>query len=295
MRHTSYYCVKSSERIRASSKSSTNFRVEVYPKSEYIENVYLKSANIPFQFKNVTTTYGDQVFLRVFPDKNNILVYYDIKITLPHFYLTTSQLLQTINTRIQQEIVVQGIPLDFSITISPFNGYLQINTTLNTARFDFVPAFIDDPTKTYIFTMLGLNTNSITTFTNFDVILLDSIIFPFAYTESLPFQYLYLTLHPFPTCTFSPLLFNTHFVIPTSSFRPNVSLSSGEYTLGNPITFRENFDFVQAITVKGTLELPHHLNVYLSDEYMASLDEHAGTSDWSFVVEFGSSKLPNVH
>lgn len=289
----SYFCVKSKERINHSSKSVTHFQIEPYPKASFIRSASLLSAEIPFPFKNVTSTYGDQLYIRVYPDKNNLLVFYDIPIHLPHVYLTTSQLLETINTEIQRQIIIQAIPFNFAISISIYNGYLQMSTTEPLSRIDFLPAMTTQPQKYYAFTMIGANTTSPTVFTDFDTILTDWRIFPHAYTESLPFQYLFLTINPFPACTHTAIQSNTHFVIPCAKFRPNISLSTTENKIGEPVTFRNNVDFIQHVLIQATLAVPHRMEIILTDEYMNSVEEHAGTIEWSFLLQLFLQKKPN--
>ncbi len=273
------FVVKSADRL-AGSKDQTDFSVETHPKHVLYRAISLKSCYIPFAFKNVTSTYGDTLHLRVTPDTAFPLVFYDIVVTLPHYYFAIDQLLQEINFQLAEAIISMAIPIVFSISLSGINNYLQINTSALTSSFTFYVTTLPDTSKTYIYQMLGLPTNGDITFT-FSTLFF--MLFPSAFSDDLPFSYLFVHIEQFPTSTYTTGTASTHFAIPTANYKPYI-VSGTSVTQNHPVNFEINTAFPQDIIIFRTPERLQRLQIKLTDDKQNSVVEHAGANEWSFIL-----------
>lgn len=279
-----YQLVVYSKNRQLGSLNQVQFKVPVYPKHILYRQVQLKSVFIPFAFKNITSTYGDRLIFRVTPDKTIPAVFYDINIHLSHQYVTITQLLTEINAVIAENIVAQGIPIVFSFSLSGFNNKLQINTSSLMSQFDFTPNLLPEPLKSYIYRMLGLNTDAITTFNTFNITGLYYHVNPHTFTDDLPFGFIYIQIDEFPYYTFSTDTTNTTFIVPVSHYKPYVT-NGATVEQNNPVTLQSWLTYDQTITVRKTTEKLKTLTVTLTDEYHNSILEHAGNLEWGMVLD----------
>lgn len=285
------FAIFSRDRI-AGSANQVDFSIETHPKHVLFKVITLKSCSIPFSFKNITETYGDTIIIRATPNTTTPIFFYTLTIQLPHYYFTIEQLIQEINFKIAEEIIAQSIPFVFSVSFSGVNNYLQVNTSSLISSVEFRLLDLPDPSKSYVFQMLGLSTTQNSMFTNFGISGLYFELFGNAFTDDLPFSYLFIHIEQFPTSTYTTQISSSHFAIPTSFYRPYI-VNGTNVTQNHPVSFEINTNFPQDIYIFRTLERLQRLQIKLTDERQNSVLEHAGSNEWSFLIGVVGSKFRN--
>ena len=268
--------VRSSDRI-SPSDTNTYFHVNPYPRNALIKRIELEYVSLPFSFKNVTATYGRVIsFTAVKPGGLTYL----IALAIPEYYYTMPQLIAELNSVIAKQLTSFGAPYNISFSISPYNQFLQLNTTDSTVTVTFEPSPTSTPT--YIFTLLGLDAQKNSVF-NFNGA--TSMILPYSFTQDLPFRSVIISFDVFPNEVFITNGTSCEFYIDVSNYRPVLSISSTEIVDNKTVTYFPNFMNYQNIDLTGYNPKLTSMIVNIVDENGNSLAEHAEQRDWSFAIK----------
>lgn len=261
------------------SKNQTDFRVQTYPKHVSFDEIELKSASLPFCFRNITSTYGSRLRLNVVPNTSFPIINYTIDLVFQYQYLTISQFIQEFNVKLQEQFTLLGLgAFVVTLSVSGINNFLQLNSNLPNSQVHFYPT--ETIGGTYLYTMLGLPTDATSSYT-FGITY--SHIFPNPFTDDLPFRYLFIYIDQLQSYTYLSNTTSTHFVIPVSNYRPYIT--NGAITEQNrPLVYEQAISFKQKIKTLRTLDKLKTLHIQITDELHNTIIEHVGSIEWSMVL-----------
>lgn len=271
-------------RNRTIGGTNTRFQVQPYPRVGTLTSAELIYCSTPFSFKNVTERYGNKLFIKLTPSLF-FPVFYTMVIDIPQYFYTMPQLIQWINLEIARQITVHGIGITLNITISDKNHHLQIDGTPLDMQVEFIfdlagSSTVLLPGKRYIYTMLGLPIDSISTF----IFSGTPHIFPYSFTEDIPFRYLLISLDTFPTGVSTTGDLIATFFVDISDYRPIITVSPTEIIINKTIVYYSRNTYQQKIDLYHSPKTLQWIGVSLTDENGYDITEHAQQRDWVFAM-----------
>lgn len=268
------------------SGTPANFKVRFNPALKRVKKLTLQSTFLPFNFNNVTSTYGNTLRFTL----NTSGPYFDTvnNIVIPVGFYTMSELLTTLNQQIIQYFSDLGYssPISFSFSSIPNRVIINYNTSggFDGATLTFIPPAFD-PTqlgfaRNYLYLMLGLSGTTNTVYNYPLVATLYNSVLSNPTTIQLPFSYILMFIEGLPAKVISSTQIASNFYIDIFS----ANLNGTELALPN--NFKAQRDYFNTVEIKDNFFNFAELTVTIVDNFGQSLDEQ-NVTDWhfSFTVE----------
>lgn len=258
-----------------------NFKVRFNPVVSRIKTIKLESVFLPFNFNNVTVLYGNS--LQFVHNWNGGTL--STSITIPIGFYNINELLTALNDAFTERYALlpgnPASPFTFTLASIPNRVLLNYNSTNfpTAADITFTPFPASAATgvaSNYLYTMLGLDSVSPTTFTfpndgntTFVRTLANSV------SVQLPISYVMIFIQGLPAKVISSGQIASQFYIDISGANLQGKI------IALPNSYKANHDYYNSVDVKNDFFNFQELRVYITDNYGQTLDEQ-NVVDWHF-------------
>ncbi len=279
---TSVFTVIINSRDRISG-TKDNFLVRINPVLNNIRSLSLQSCQLPFNFNNVTTQYGNTILFHLFTLVHDQF----IQITIPNGYYSIQQLIVVLNqAMIDFYAALPNLPAGtnicpISFSFSPIPD--RINLNFNASFYNGAPAtltFLATQTGTqlaHLYRMLGLPDDEDYTFTfpagptSFQFQL------PLPASNHLPISYVFINISDLPTKVISSSQHTGQFYIDISP-----TLVHGEQVEA-PVSYKINRDYWNDVYLPANFFNFKEVTVSLTDSRGKSLFDQ-NVTEWSLTM-----------
>jgi hypothetical protein len=290
--HTEYrtqtIVLNSRDRFSPEQNTVGDFRISLIPKDGIVQSLRLKYVSMPFAFRNVTYAYGNELQVVLYPDYNNLGVFYTVTLVVPFGYYTIQSLIGELNALLAQQLALIAYPYNIQFIPSPQLGRIAIQTNSPTLRLDFNPSAYDI-SKRYIYTMLGLSVMSPIVFL-WNIPGTVYLNMPFFATQELPFAMIMINMDLYPDNVFTTNSVSALFTIPVHGYNAlETLLSGGSHEITHGIIWKEAQQFEQFVFFDRTIQNLPTVRVRLTDDRGNSMVEHFQEND--FIMMFDVEKI----
>jgi len=275
--------IDSSDRL---SGTPDNFVVNFNPTISRVRRIELMNAFLPFNFNNVTSTYGNTFYFSLSGTAFPIPPLVNIAVPIPNGFYTLPQIITAINESLVN--VFAGIltgyasPITFSLASIPNRLILNYNASIFGG---IVTLSFNQPPKNqstgiipnYLYKMLGLMSTGITTFTygpGGGPMYVNTL--PNPATAQLPISYVLLFIQGLPAKCITSSQIGTQFYIDIEG----ATILGQQIALPN--SYKNRRDYWNVIELQNDFFNFQQLNVQITDNFGQSLLFDQNVTDWHF-------------